>query len=713
MSASTSASEARASGLRASEPRALRQDLRLYPGPRVGGAPSWMLYDCVRHAYFQLDPNAFAVLSAWDGPADAASLAARLEHDGPLLPDGTVAAFFDFAERNELVEAADGAWQGHARKKHAGRSSALMWLVHNYLFIKIPLWRPRRAFERAGFLAAPFYTRGFVLITGLVALVALYLVSRQWSAFTGTFAGFLSLDGALVYALALVGTKTVHELAHAFTAARYGCRVSSMGVAFMVVVPMLYCDVTDSWRLPDRRQRMAIDAAGIVAEAVLAVYASLAWVLLPEGSLRTGAFLVATASMVSSLLINLNPMMRFDGYLLMADALAVPNLQARAFALLRWRLREALFDLRAPKPDQFAPVRQRVVIAYAAAIVCYRAVVYAGIALLVYHATFKLLGIALFAVEVGWFLVAPVWKEIAMWWRLKQGIRATRRSRFTAGVAVAVLVMLVFPFRSTVVVPAVLEPAAYARVFPTTPAMVQSVSVHRGDIVAAGATLVTLVSPQNERDRGLTRIKLALVEAKLQRRASVAEDRAETLALGTERKLLLDRLDGLDRERRELVLKSPIDGVVRDLDPDLDPGRWVGRDAQIALVTAPDTAVARGYVRDGEAQGVAAGSAGTFVPDSYFYAEAPVRMADIGYAAAARLDIAYLSSLEGGPIPARPTPDHGSAPDFAVFPIRFSADVGAPRTVTRGAVRVAGARESVVGRTLRQVARVLVRESGF
>ncbi len=88
-------------------------------------------------------------------------------------------------------------------------------------------------------------------------------------------------------------------------------------------------------------------------------------------------------------------------------------------------------------------------------------------------------------------------------------------------------------------------------------------------------------------------------------------------------------------------------------------------------------------------------------------------MADIGYAAAARLDIAALSSLDGGPIPARPTPDHGSAPDFAVFPIRFSAEVGAPRTVTRGAVRVAGARESVVGGMLRQVARVLVRESGF
>ena len=180
-----------------------------------------------------------------------------------------------------------------------------------------------------------------------------------------------------------------------------------------------------------------------------------------------------------------------------------------------------------------------------------------------------------------------------------------------------------------------------------------------------------------------------------------------------ERKLLVDRLSGLESERRELVLRSPIDGVVRDLDPDLDPGRWVGRDAQIALVTAPDVAVARGYVRDGAAQDVAAGSAGTFVPDSYFFSAAPVRVADIGYAAAARLDIAYLSSLDGGPIAARPTPDHGAAPDFAVFPIRFSAGIGAPRTVTRGTVLVDGARESVVGGMLRQVARVLVRESGF
>ena len=549
-------------------------------------------------------------------------------------------------------------------------------------------------------------------------------MSRQWATFLGTFPAFLSLDGALVYALALVGTKTVHELAHAFTAARHGCRVSSIGLALMVMVPMPYCDVTDSWRLPDRRQRMAIDAAGLLAEMTLAIYAALAWVLLSDGALRSAAFLVATASLASSLALNLNPMMRFDGYLLLADALAVPNLQARAFALGRWRLREGLFDLGAPKPDSFGPMKERLVLAYAATVIAYRAVVYAGIALLVYHAVFKLLGIVLFAVEVGWFLILPVAREVRVWWHLRDELAASPRSRLTALAGAVLVGLALFPFRTRVAIPALVEPAAYARLFPVTPGVVRSVSVRVGERVAAGQLLVTLASPQNERDTRLARIRLALVEAKLARGASVAADRAESLSLEGERKLLSDRLEGLERERRELVLRSPIAGTVRDLDPDLDAGRWVGRDAQLALITAPGAAVARGYLADGEADALVAGAAGTFYADSFFTGAAAATVTDIGQAAAARLDIPTLSSLDGGPVAGRPAPDHpgadhgaaqdrGATPDHAVFPVRFALATGAPRVVTRGAVLVEGDRASLAGAILRQLARVLIRESGF
>ena len=488
-----------------------------------------------------------------------------------------------------------------------------------------------------------------------------------------------------------------------------------MGVAFMVVVPMLYCDVTDSWRLPDRRQRMAIDAAGIVAEAVHAVYASLAWVLLPEGSLRTGAFLVATASMVSSLLINLNPMMRFDGYLLMADALAVPNLQApRLRRCCAGASARPLFDLRAPKPDQFTPAKQRVVIAYAAAIVCYRAVVYAGIALLVYHATFKLLGIALFAVEVGWFLVAPVWKEIAMWWRLKQGIRATRRSRLTGGVAAAILLLLVFPFRSTVVVPAVLEPAAYARIFPTTPAMVKSVSVHRGDDVAAGSTLVTLVSPQNERDRALARIRPRA------RRSQAAASRQRGRG---------PRRDSLARHRAQAAAGPP--------------GRFGARAAR-AGADEPDRrrgarsrprSRSRSLGRARRADRVDHGTGQLRGPRLYSRRRGPGCHRRARPAPSSRTPTSTRSRRFAWRTSATPPPRGSTSPRcprWTVAPYRHGRrrTTAAPRIsqcsrsafrrrsarhapLTRGAVRVAGARESIVGGMLRQVARVLVRESGF
>ena len=692
----------------------LRQDLRLYEGPKVGHAPSWMLYDPVRHRYFQIDRAAFVVLGVWTSAETGASLYQNVARAGrESLSREDVDRIVAFAETNELVEVPAGGWRMHGRRVAAAKSSALMWLVHNYLFIKIPVFRPRSFFERTGWLVAGFYTCAFLVTTLLAALAGLYLVSRQWSDFIGTFPGFLSFDGAMTYAATLFFVKLCHELGHAYTAARYKCRVSSLGIAFMVMMPMLYCDVTDSWRLSDRRKRMAIDCAGIAAEMILAVYAMLIWVLSPPGPLRTAAFVVASTSLISSIAINLNPFMRFDGYLMLSDALNVPNLQSRAFALFRWKLREVLFNLGELKPEAFSPNKTRFVLVYAAAIIVYRAIVYTGIALLVYHAFFKLLGIALFAVEVGWFLIGPVAQEMKVWWTIRDRLVISRRAKFT-GVGTAFgLLLLVAPFRSSVAVPAVLEPASYARIFPTAPGRIVSVAVRRGDEIRAGEALAVLASPSLEQDVAVTRIRLSLVEARLQRRSSVAEDKAATLSLDMEKRLLLEKLDGLEREKRDLVLKSPIDGIVRDLDPDLDVGRWVGRDAEIAFVAAPDDAVVRGYMRQDGLDKVDTGDVGTFYPEAGLARSETATLTSVAYAAAARIDVPYLTSINGGPIAAREGADRGSVPDYAVFPATFRVSRHPGRMVERGTVIIPGRRESLFVAIVRNVGRVLVRESGF
>jgi putative peptide zinc metalloprotease protein len=160
-----------------------------------------------------------------------------------------------------------------------------------------------------------------------------FLVSRDWQRFVGTFPHLFSL-GALAFGVALFFAKFCHEFGHAFMAKRAGCRVQSMGVAFMVLLPMFYTDVSDAWRVNDRRARLLIGAGGVLAELLLACIALLVWSLLPDGPARTAAFMLASATWITTLVVNLNPFMRFDGYFLLSDLWEVDNLQGRAFAFV-------------------------------------------------------------------------------------------------------------------------------------------------------------------------------------------------------------------------------------------------------------------------------------------------------------------------------------------------------------------------------------------
>ena len=88
----------------------------------------------------------------------------------------------------------------------------------------------------------------------------------------------------------------------------------------------------------DRRQRFAIDIAGVVVELAFACIATFLWVFLPDGLTRQTAFMIATTSWVMSIGINLNPFMRFDGYYIFSDLVRVENLQSRSFDIGVWKL---------------------------------------------------------------------------------------------------------------------------------------------------------------------------------------------------------------------------------------------------------------------------------------------------------------------------------------------------------------------------------------
>jgi len=235
---------------------------------------------------------------------------------------------------------------------------------------------------------------------------------------------FFTLEGFIFYALTLIIIKALHELGHAFTAHHFGAKVPIIGLAFLVMFPVLYTDTTDAWRLTSRRQRLLIDAGGMITELAIASIAIFLWSFLPDGPMRSAAFFAATTSWVLSLMVNLNPCMRFDGYYLLGDLFRIQNMQVTGFELGRWKMREFLFGLGQAKPFPVQDGKQLGLLTYCYFTWVYRFFLFIGIALLVHHLFPKAIGIVLFTVEIIFFIVMPIWRELKNWWSLKRAVGA-------------------------------------------------------------------------------------------------------------------------------------------------------------------------------------------------------------------------------------------------------------------------------------------------
>ena len=700
----------------------LRQDLTLERGADgPAGTPSWLIVDPAQHRYIQINEDAYQILTCWQAGQPFAQLIATLSVQFRQQPSAEeIAQFVRFLSDNSLtVEPSSNGWKHYSATAENAKHGWMMWAIHNYLFIKLPLFRPEAFLKRLLPLVAPLYSRTFLLSIALTGAAGLYLVSRQWDVFRATFQHFFSLEGALTYALALGIIKSAHELGHAFTALRFGCRVPSMGVCFLVMFPVLYTDVTDAWRLTERRQRLLVGSAGIIVELAVACLATFLWPFLPEGVFKSLAFSIATIGWVLSLAVNLNPLMRFDGYYLFADALGVDNLQSRSFAFGRWRLREILFALNAPPPETLKPETARILTVYAWAIWLYRLVVFTGIAVLVYHMAFKVLGIVLFLVEIIYFIVRPVAAEMVRWWADGHAIRATGRSKVTFAAVACALGLAIIPWSSRIAVPAVLEAKQIARIYPARAGVVSEVLVKAGDRVKAGDPLIIMTSPDIDFQMTVTARKIALVKLRLERRSSDEGDRAKSLIMERELVSQSSQLKGLQKERSELTVRAPADGLVAELNTSIHPGRAISRSEMIALLMDDEALVARGYISERDLARVEAKAQGRFIPDQPGLNDVRVQLFDVANSGTVTIEVPELASVHGGLIGVRPQAGEGGrkklVPVEANYLATMTADPAtpAPRYCVRGVVQLDSKAQSLAVRAWRQVAAVLVRESGF
>jgi putative peptide zinc metalloprotease protein len=575
--------------------------------------------------------------------------------------------------------------------------------------------RPGRLLQRALPYVRWMLGLRFVLLTLTVAVAGLLLAARQWDTVLANLRGAMSWDGVFGFAGALIFSKLWHELGHAFMATRYGLRVGHMGLALLVLWPMAYTDTGESWKLERSRHRLAIASAGIMAEMVLAAWATLLWSFAPEGNLKNALFFLGTTAWVLTVAVNASPFMRFDGYYILSDALDCPGLHERAGRWAKRWLRWHLLGLEDPAPDLVSPGFRRLLTAFALACWLYRLVVFVGIALIVYHAFFKALGLVLFLVEIVTFVLRPVLMEVRVWWSRRAEISRPRLLRWMVPLGMLALVLLV-PWSGRITAAGVMGAGFEQPVYTPYAARLDKVLVSEGQQVTAGQTLFELVTPSAQDEARKARALREAYEATARGALALADDGAARQVMAERMASQYDAQQSASRaELRRLRLVAKAAGTVRDLDTTLVPGTWVSASTPIATVVGGSHWRVQALVAEADRLRLEPGTDATvYVKGRWMRLTGHVVAVDDS--AVRHLPSVLLAREHGGPIPLNPTvPAKELRPATAWYRVIIEGDgLSAPPAAEREVtVQLAGRRQSIAHRWIDSFLLLLLQQTGL
>jgi len=689
----------------------LRQELTLFPGPNdASGGPTWVVQDPASQRFFRFDWPAFEMLRRWK-MADAGAIAASICKDTTLtVSPEDVVELSGRLHAWELLHVDTPQQRAHWRSRGAHKQG-WRWLLNNYLYFRLPLIHPQGWLDRWAPHLNFFFRTWFWAVTLLAGLAGVYLTSQQWERFSATFFAYADWHGALYLMLALALVKALHELGHALTTHHFGCRVPSMGVVFLVLWPVLYTDTSEAWKLRARRHRLAVGAAGIIAELMVACWALLAWHLVPDGLAKTTSFFLSTTALLMSLAFNLNPMMRFDGYFLISDLLDQPNLHERAFKMGRWWLRRHLWGLAEAKPEHMGAQAQRAMVVFAFTVWVYRFIVFFGIALLVYHYFFKTLGIFLMAVEVGVFIVRPLYSECMHWWKQRGEMQGWQRWR-TLVIFGLLLAPWLLPWSTSLRLPAIYGAVVERDIQVPEAAQLETLLVRPGEAVQAGQLLARLRSPDLE-----NRLQTVLIEGRmLQWQLAHQGFDSELLILGRslQRRLEENKAQeiSLNNQLHRLTITAPVAGRVAQVQEGLYPGVWLAKDMLLLQLISDEQRSVRAWISEQDVSRLDRQAPARFVPETLQLNTLRCSISRVDEGGTRTLEEAALASNYGGALPVRADQEELIL-EGAWYKLQLDDCPPLPvSSKLRGTLVVSAQAESAILGLGRRVWAILLRESG-
>ncbi len=311
----------------------------------------WVVHDPLSGNFFRFNEMEYAAAKLLDGRRNLADILRTLKQryvlrnfDNDWLMNLVLRmrqSFLLHAPTQTLKSLGDG----QRSRTNFGRLNAWM----NPLSIRIPLFNPRRLLVACNGLSNVVFHPLFVWLSILFACVAVFLVIRRLleSQFFVLDPATITADRWLLLAGCYIVVKSLHEFGHLLACSHYKVRSSEMGLLILCLMPCFYCDTTDAWRLPSRWQRIVVSAAGIYIELLMATLASFVWLTTSNDVLSLLSMNIMFVCSFSTIFINGNPFLRYDGYYILSDLWGVPNLHEQSRLALRRLLGRLLHSTQA------------------------------------------------------------------------------------------------------------------------------------------------------------------------------------------------------------------------------------------------------------------------------------------------------------------------------------------------------------------------------
>jgi putative peptide zinc metalloprotease protein len=539
---------------------------------------SWIVKDPISLEYHRLREAEITVLEMLDGKSTLRDVKNALQDKYPTkmvrLADlqNLLATF----HRTGLVVAnTKGQAQQLLHRKREKDRRKLMGTLSNVLAIRLPGFDPERILNwlhpKIGFIFRPW----FMLVWLVLATSAGALILSNYTEFQQRlpdFYQFFNLQNFALMAGVMAVTKVGHEFGHGLSCKHFGGECHEIGMLLLVFTPALYCDTSDSWLVKSKWHRAFIGAAGMYVEVLFASIATFFWWYSRPGTFNFVCLNVMFVSSVSTVVFNMNPLLRYDGYYILSDIMEIPNLAQKARLGMMNLLRVQCLGMKPVSPRRLPQRGHFWFVLYSVASFAYRWFILGAIVWFIYKMFepygLEIIGHSIIAVSVTGLVIMPLWKLI-QFFAVPGRIQEVKPQRFAVtSVVVSLLLAAIFfmPLPHRVWSTLVVKPDMPQRIYASVGGTLAESYVKTGDAVEAGQLIARLENPQLE-------LRLAQVEGEVARnevhlrnlkRMVNRDPQAGGLIQGAETALAdaKEQLAQLQVDMQRLELKAERDGVL-------------------------------------------------------------------------------------------------------------------------------------------------------